>query len=81
MKQKDIALIIVIVFVSGILSFFVSRLVFATPKTREQAVEVVDPISTDFPVPNSKYFNSNSIDPTQLIQIGANNNLSPFSGN
>jgi hypothetical protein len=80
MKQKDIVLIIVIVFVSGILSFFVSRLIFAAPQSRQQAVEVVDPISTDFPIPGSKYFNNNSIDPTQLIQIGGSSNLAPFNG-
>jgi hypothetical protein len=80
MKQKDIILIIVVVFISGILSFFVSRLVFAAPKTRQQAVEVVDPITTDFPIPGSKYFNTGSIDPTQLIQIGGTSNLAPFNG-
>jgi ATP phosphoribosyltransferase len=80
MKQKDIVLIIVVVFVSGVLSFFVSRLVFAAPKSRQQAVEVVDPITTNFPTPSNKYFNNTSIDPTQLIQIGGTPNLAPFKG-
>lgn len=79
MKQKDIALIIVIVFISGVVSFFVSRAIFASPKSRGQQVQVVQPITADFPTPSDKYFNTNSIDPTQPIQIDNNNNTSPFS--
>ena len=81
MKQKDIALIIIIAFVSAIVSFFVSKTIFASPSSRSQQVEVVQPIDTAFPSPDSKYFNSNSVDPTQLIQIGNNNNTNPFNGN
>jgi type II secretory pathway pseudopilin PulG len=80
MKQKDIALIIVIVIVSGIASLILSRLIFAPSKDREQQVEVVDVITADFPTPDSKYFNANSVDPTQLIQIGDTNNPNPFNG-
>ncbi len=79
MKQKDVALIIVIVAISGIVSFFVSHLLFASPKSRQQKVQVVAPITTDFTTPSSKYFNSNSIDPTQNIQIGQGTNPAPFS--
>lgn len=80
MKQKDIALIIVVVAISAVVSFFVSKMIFASPKNRQQNVQVVQPISSDFPSPDPKYFNSKSIDPTQLIQIGNNNNSTPFSG-
>jgi hypothetical protein len=79
MKQKDIALIIVIVAVSGVISFFVSRLLFTSGGKREQKVEVVQSITTDFSAPDSKYFNSASIDPTQTIQIGQDTNPAPFS--
>lgn len=80
MKQKDIAMIIVVVFVSGVLSFFISRLFFAAPKDRQQKVEVVDVITSDFPTPDKKYFNKDSINPTQLIHIGDTNNPNPFNG-
>lgn len=80
MKQKDVALIIVMVFISGIVSFFLSNWLFASPKNRQQKVEVVDSITADFPTPDSKYFNNKAIDPTQLIQIGGNNNQNPFDG-
>jgi hypothetical protein len=80
MKQKDIALIVVIVFVSGIVSFFVSNKIFVTPKNRQQKVEVVDVISSEFQTPSTKYFNSTSVDPSELVQIGSNNNQNLFNG-
>ena len=80
MKQKDIALIIVVAFVSAIMSVVISGKIFAPPKNRQQKVAAVQAISTDFPKPDSKYFNSSSIDPTQLIQITNNANTAPFNG-
>jgi hypothetical protein len=80
MKQKDIAVIIVVVFVSAFISLFASKAIFAPPKNRQQQVEVVQPISADFQKPDGRYFNSQSFDPTQLITIGQNANPDPFSG-
>lgn len=80
MKQKDIALIIIIVFISGIASFFISNTLFASSSSRQQKVEKVEAITADFPSPSKKYFNSQSIDPTQLIQIGNSTNPDPFNG-
>lgn len=80
MKQKDIALIIVIAFISGIVSFVVSNKLFVTPSNRQQQVEVVDAINTQFQIPDHKYFNSNSIDPTQATQVTTTNNQNPFNG-
>lgn len=79
MKQKDIALILVIAIVSGAISFFVARTLFATDKDRQMKAEVVDALSTEFEQPSNKYFNSNSINPTLQIQIGNDVNVNPFS--
>jgi ABC-type anion transport system duplicated permease subunit len=78
MKQKDLALILVIAVIGGIASIFVSKIIFVNPKNREQQVEVVQPITADFPPPSSAYFNSNALDPTELITIGSNANPNPF---
>lgn len=78
MKQKDWVLIIVVVFISGVMSFLVSSLLISNPKNRHQKVEIVEKISSTFPEPDKKYFNSNSNDPTQLIRIGDNSNNTPF---
>lgn len=80
MKQKDIALIIVIAFFSAVVSFLVSDKLFVTPSNRQQAVEVVDVIKPDFVAPSSTYFNTNSVDPTQNTPIGDTNNQNPFTG-
>ena len=82
MKQKDLALIILIVGSSGIVSFTVSHFLFATPQNRQQNVAVVDQITPQFATPNPQFFNSQSIDPTQLIEVQNSNNSNPFgSGN
>jgi len=80
MKQKDVALIIVIAAVSAVASFLVSGWLFGKPADREQKAEVVDVITSDFSLPDSKYFNANAVNPTQLIQIGEANNPNPFGG-
>lgn len=79
MKQKDIALIAVIVVISAVASLLISKAVFASPEKRQQPVEVVEPISSDFATPDTRYFNSSAIDPTQTITIGGNANPDPFS--
>ena len=79
MKQKDVALIIVIVVISGIISLVVSKTLFVSSADRQQQVDVVQPIDASFQAPSTSYFNANSVDPTQLILIGNANNASPFS--
>lgn len=79
MKQKDIAVIIVVAFISAVVSFVVSNKLFVTPSNRQQQVEVVDPIDANFQTPSGKYFNQNSIDPTENTTIGGNNQ-NPFNG-
>jgi hypothetical protein len=80
MKQKDLPLIILVVGISAIFSFILSNLLISSPKNRKEKVEVVSPITSDFKEPDKQYFNANSVDPTQLIQIGDNNNQQPFTG-
>jgi hypothetical protein len=79
MKQKDVALILVMVFIGGILAFLISNWVFSSKSDREQTAEKVDVITADFPQPPSKYFNADSVNPTQTIEIGGNNNPNPFN--
>ena len=80
MKQKDIALILIVVFISTVISFVVSSSLFSTPKANQAQVEQASVISPNFSPPNDTYFNSNSVDPTQLITIGNSTNPLPFNG-
>jgi hypothetical protein len=79
MKEKDIALIIVIVFVSGLLSFFISNKFISPPKHDLKAAKV-EAITSEFKEPDTKYFNDQSVNPTQLIKINNNSNDNPFNG-
>lgn len=78
MKQKDIAVIVAIAGLSTIIAFILANILIANPKNRHAEVQVLDSISSEFPKPDSKYFNTNSIDPTQTVEIGNNNNPQPF---
>ena len=80
MKQKDIALIIFIVAVGGALSFVISNKFISSPDHNEKAAKVT-PITAEFSEPNKAYFNQQSINPTQLIQIGNGENKTPLKSN
>jgi ABC-type phosphate/phosphonate transport system permease subunit len=77
MKQKDVALIIVIAFVSAVLSIILSNLLFGS-KSRNLKAEQVDKISSQFIQPDKKYFNADAFDPTRTIRIGDGSNSTPF---
>jgi hypothetical protein len=79
MKQKDIIVIIVVVAVSGMLAAVTSKFAIH-PSDKQQKVEVVQAITPDFPTPDSRFFNKDSIDPTLPISIGDNTNTDPFKG-
>ena len=70
MKQKDIALIGVMVIIAAAVSLVISRVIFSSPKNRQQTAEIVDVITPEFPAPPPKYFNSNAINPAQPITLG-----------
>lgn len=78
MRDKDIILIIVVVFFSAVSSYVLSNMLITSPKNRQATVEVIEPISAEFPEPNPKYFNDQAINPTKLIQIGDTANTDPF---
>lgn len=79
MKQKDIITLAVVVVISGFFSFMVSNIFISAPQNRSAKVEVVERITADFPEPSKKYFNENSVNPTQLITIGDGTNTKPFN--
>jgi len=79
MKQKDVALIIIIAAISGMLSFGVSQLLFGGSSSK-QSVAVVDKITTEFTTPDPKFFNTQSINPAKSIEVGSGDNTNPFNG-
>jgi hypothetical protein len=78
MKQKDIALIIIVVFFSAVVSILVSKIFFTSSSQRSLTAEIVEPIDPSFSHPDSAFFNERAINPTQLIKIGDDTNSQPF---
>lgn len=72
MKQKDMIVLLVIVFIAGFASYFVSKSLFSGDKTKVQ-VKRVQAIDPDFNEPSDKYYNGDSVNPTQTITIGDTN--------
>jgi len=79
MKQKDIIIIIATVFISGIFSYVICNSVLFGSKDQKQTAQVVQPIVSDFKLPDKKIFNIDAVNPTTLIQIGPNSNEQPFA--
>jgi hypothetical protein len=79
MKQQDIAMIIVIAFFSGIFAWFVSNAFIGAPGNRQTNVEVVEPIVAEFTQPDPRFFNEDSVNPTQIIEIKDSSNNRPFN--
>lgn len=79
MKQKDIALIIIVVFFSAVISFVASGAIFGDT-SKDQKAEVVQAITSDFKQPDDRFFNQDAFDPTQTITIEQNANPDPFRG-
>jgi len=79
MKKNDIALIILIVSISLVVSFFIGKAIIGTPANNPTKVEVVEPISADFTPPSPTIFNDTAVNPTETITIGNANKEQPFS--
>lgn len=81
MKQKDVALILVIIFVSGVFSFVLSNIFISSPEDRKADVEVVEAITPEFPELDKRFFNNEALNPTRNIDIGDSQNPNPFQNN
>lgn len=79
MKQKDYVLIIVVGFFALILGIVISNLLFGNANSKKLKADKVTAITSEFKTPDPKYFNKESIDPTQIIRIGENANNQPFN--
>lgn len=79
MKQKDFALIIIVSFVGLVAGLVISNALFGGANNKKLTSDKVIAITPDFKQPDKKYFNTNSVDPTQIIRIGQNTNQKPFN--
>ena len=81
MKKNDIASLVLIAAISGVIAYFAANAVVGQPKNNPVQVEKVTPIQPNFPTPDSRVFNDKAIDPT--VEIGGNNpqTNAPFADN
>ena len=80
MKSKDISLLVVVAIISGVIAVVVSGFIVSADD-KKQSVEVVQPISSEFRRPSARYFNADSVNPTQEIRIQEDEGSNPFSQN
>lgn len=80
MKRNDIALLILIVSITLVISFLIVKALFGEPQNQATKVEKIEPISSQITEPSASIFNRNAINPTVVIQIGNPANQQPFNG-
>ena len=78
MRKNDIALLVLIVSITLVASFFVVKALFGEPQKQATKVEKVDEISSSLVQPSKSIFNKDAINPTVVIQIGSPENQQPF---
>lgn len=79
MKRKDIVLIVIVVFISAVISLIVSNMFFGA-SSHNQKAEKVQAISSEFQKPDNRFFNKDAFDPTKTITIEQSANPDPFRG-
>jgi len=80
LKNQKVIYLGIGLFAGLFMAFVANKYVFSNAGSKNVTVDAVPVIRTDFQAPSSKYFNSQAIDPTQIINIAPNNSLQPFSG-
>jgi hypothetical protein len=78
MKSKDIAILVILIGISGLASFFASNLLFGSKKSLVTKVEVVGPVTSEFSYQDKPYFSGNPLNPTKNIQVIINDNQKPL---
>ena len=80
MKQKDIAMLILVVSISLIAAYLIGNTVFNKESNRTATIEVVKPISPEFPTPDPAVFNERSLNPVETVEIEESDTEQPFIG-
>jgi hypothetical protein len=80
MKRNDLALLMLIVSITLVISFLIVKAVFGEPQQSGIKVEKVELISSQITQPSNKIFYKDALNPTVVIQIGNPANRQPFNG-
>ena len=77
-KSKDLTVLVILVGISALISYFASNALFSSKKSLSTKVELVDQVTSDFSYENKTYFTNNPLNPTKNITISQNNNQKPL---
>jgi hypothetical protein len=69
-KKSDWALVILIVAIAGIASYFTANALLPAPNKNPQTVPTAEKITSEVTEPSDKIFNEDAINPTVRITIG-----------
>lgn len=78
MKKNEIALLVLIVSVCGLIAFFIGNALFGDKASESVSVETIAPISPELQEPSKDVFNESAINPTVPITIGGGDGTTPF---
>lgn len=80
MKKNELALLILVVSISLMVSYFIGNAIISSFGSGEAQVETVESISAEVAEPDPDIFNKQAINPTVPVRIGDPSNQSPFTG-
>ena len=79
MKKSDWALVVLIVAIAGVISYFIVSALLPEPNKDPQTVPTAEPIATSVAAPSQQIFNAEAINPTVKVTIGGQSNKPPFT--
>lgn len=74
MKKNDLAVVIAVAFFAGIFALVLSNIIITPSNNKNLKAQKIDAISSDFNQVDKRFFNLESLNPTQIIQIGDGQN-------
>lgn len=81
MKKNEIALLLLIVSIVAIATYFIVDAIVGKAAAEPVNVEKAEKFSSQVVTPSDEIFNSNAINPTVKTQIGNQSNQQPFTIN
>ena len=79
MKKSDWALVVLIVVIVGVASYFVVDAILPSPGANPDTVKTAEEISTSITEPDKSIFGEDAINPALKVTIGDQSGQQPFT--
>lgn len=80
MKKNEIAILIIIVGLVGMATYFLVNSFASGLVAKDAKVDIVDKISTTLAEPDKAVFSKDNVNPTIKIKVGDQSGTQPFNG-